>query len=1272
MRFFIIGILILVQSCTGQKPAELKNSTTPRRAVKASCSNMEFEGQVLSKKNVLNILDCTGWAKQYPDLNQAIGQSDEASVNKALKVINDSFFNTKAQRKAFYETIAEAEARGELDSLELILKKSLLDHRIVGQVNNALNKEHMNLTERADFMKVVSSSNDENLKVVRAIKHIAQAFELNKSTIHALLSDEEKENLVPKVGSLLNDFSKNMDSQSWKHLSKIIFSDGSPMQRWAVEGQGKDLKLLLNVIEEPDFFKDVSFLHNSLSSGINCTNRANSEDFNINVAQELKQKIDGLRSKSKNEFQQMLLHGLTKYLAFQEFCEETRRQQGIQSFYKVLKHAFSVLPSHHDYQFLKRIHQIFGNDRYVFLSFLSSKSFSSLRDLLINLRANGSDDEFVEALYGVLADLSEKDLQAVSEVLAEISDANSKTAIWQKSWSKLWDGLKTEEKDKFIQFLGLFLSEEINPSETLNLLEQVLGKFPEFSENLSENLNDEQFQNSLRYLIHLMSDERVQNDLSGFLSNKGLFEFIEILTQEYKKPIPRAQALEPVTHAPSPYVSDPETTSSLNTQACFYDLSKTYEKNTSYYNLVNNLPDTCLNVLGEVGFVGQIYLWMNTSEKYFRGRGIDDFHSGTGVWAPGMLQFIFSAAVKADFALISKSGKKGILENIDSIHATLVDERLLETLHQFSQVYKTVDSKLSPGLEPRLLKFLDGKDDKVLNQLTADGLLLLKKSEPVVEIKIVPTKCSDISPELGTDPCLDSAYVKEQLVDMVRILRKPNEKNVTLAKELVKWLHPEGGIALPFGKKTTHTHKTSIDEVLRFLNDLSSEKTSKEFTYLTANSSKRVKGTVLDRLEVVIRDIAFTNNFYGAFFKNDVAGAKDYRKDVIASEKLLMMLDRSGGVFRTFGGLPNDSKYRLKNVRSTYSSLIEVSDEYVQADGSKRNYGAFTQSLLAMISNSSKVSTQDFNPYRVASEKVVEGHNGWFLTKTVQLSGLRHLSSFVRSHFDENLSALNTDAFKQINRNLIARHDLTKVQTAVQKMLDKYLDKDRNQMNMMLEDGVDFVNSLSDEEQKVIEEIAVKGLMLLSDEKVETANIEKAAELIELTTKMWPEIRKILIGVKDRRLDFLNLLNEFMDNLVQHPEELNRLISTLVNADLVSMAELEKMLFQDDAFIDQITSFMNQLILMRDLNSDLNWHETVTAIFSQDTFEWEALKTWFKVAMSGEKKKLSVSVLIEVLGEKNADGYKFKTIMDELFLNHREQLEDFLRETFKSLELKPD
>ena len=1266
---FILGLCVLVQSCTGQKPADLKNSTTSRRAVKGSCSSMVFEGQVLSKKNILNIFDCSGWEKKYPDLNLAIKNSDEKSIDHVFKVFNDNFFSTKEKRKASFELVANAEARGEMNTLSHVLEKSLADHEILTQITKVLNTDKLKSNEKSAFMKVFSITNDENIKIVSAFKNIIKAYELNKSSLNNLLTNEDKNKLIEKASALMGDISQNMDNQSWKQLSSIVHSDESPIQKWAIGSANGDVNTLLDIIEEPNFYNDISFLSSSLETGVRCGNRASTKDFYINVGQELKHIIEGLKFDDKESFERILLHGLTKFLAFQEFCEEKEQQQGINSFYAIIKHAFNVLPSAHDFNFLKKIHVVFGEDRFRFLSFLKSKSFSGLRDLMIDLNADGRDEQIAKMLFEVLSEVSSEDLITVSEMLNELATNDSKTKLWYGSWGTLWNGLSEKEKDDFITFTGIFLSEGVRTSDVLNFLESTFVAFPLLSPDIARNLSDHIYQKDLRYAIKVLAQEKVQEQLSVFLSNKGLFEFIEIMTQEYVAP---TTIIQPIIHNKkihSSYVEKSQTNESVQTRTCFKLLTENYERDTNYYNLVNTLPESCLNVLGSAGFVGQIFLWMNSSEAYFKEHyQVNDFHSATGVWSPGMLQFIFTAAVKADFVLSSNDGKLGIKQNLDEIHRVMTDARLLETFHQFSKVYTSLDRNL--GLDYRLLKFVNSKNDAELNQITSDSFKLLGKSDSLVNVSIKPNHCSEFDANLGAKPCQSNASKVEGFLKILRILKRKNENENSLIKELVNWVHPSGGVELPFKKPTTRKHQASIDEMIRFLYDLSSKETMKSFKYHTENNVETVQGTVIDRLEVIIRDIGFSNNFYGAYFKNQVASSTDYRQNLIDSEKLLKLLDNSGGMFRGVKSLPDDSKHRLKNARQTYGSLLDLSDNYPQSDGTFRSYGPFIQSLLSAIGTSSKLSTQKFNAYRIPSERVVEGHNGIFLTTIVEMSGLRHLSQFVRSRFDANLSELNSTNFKRINNNLIARHELNKIQNAFQLVLDKYLDNDRNQINLIIKDAVGFFSNLKTNEQKLMEEIALKAMLLLSDKNVSNRNIETLAKMMEMFIEMWPEMREIIFDL-DNKEHLLSLINNSLNSLVSNPSELNRVTDVLVLSSLFDIQDFKNLLADREIKL-KLTSFLNQIVTMQDFQSDLNWAKTFQAVLSPTDTQWESLKSWYQTALSEKQDKLTVSLLISFLGEKTDNEYRLKGAMDELFLNHRPELEQFLSETFKSLEFKPD
>lgn len=1265
----LLGSLLLLQACTGQKPAELKNSTTPRRAVKASCSDMYFEGQILSKKNVLDILDCSGWARQYPELNSALLSSNETAVNAALKPLNDILFNDKKSRKLIFDIVAEAQANGEMDAVSTLLQKSLSKHNALGQLNLAFNQQGLGGERKSALMKVLSESNAENLRFLKAFRNILAAYEIHKDRLNGLFDEDEQKVLIGHLNSLMNDFTSNMDKTSWKHLSGVLYQDGSPIQEWAQEGRSGDLRILLDIIQEKNFYQDVDFLKRSLDQGITCGNRANTKEFKINIRQELKHKIDGLKTEDKEAFERLLLHGLTKYLAFQEFCEETKKQQGLNSFFAILQHVFSVLSSEHDYRFLKRIHQVFDQDRFVFLSFLSSRSFVALKDQLIDFNGKDKDENLVRTLYDVVSDIPLEDFAALSDLVNELTIKGSQTLEWQTSLSQVWSNLSLTQRNELLELAGVFLSRDVNASQAFNFASTVFEKFPKLSTTLAIKLKDESFQNHLRYLIGHLSQEKVQQELSALLSQKGLFEFLEIITQSNGiKTAVRRQSIKP-----QPIITYVEprsaTKHSAYTRACFADLSGRYQKNTDYYGLVNILPDSCLTILGRTGFVGQIFLWMNTSHAYFKHNyGVEDFHSATGVWAPGMLQFIFTAAVEADQTLKSSTGKVGILQNIDEIHRVVTDPELMEAFHQFSKLFIHLDQNLD--LDKRLLNFINRTTDEKLNEMVADGFLLLTPAEKYLSLKRTIDSCENISKQLGANPCFTKEDLVQQFTDILRIIKRKNERGNSLARELISWIHPEGGIDIPLGKTQKISHKTSIEEIIRFIHDLSGKQTTKSFIYQTESSSEVVEGNILDRLEVVIRDIAFVNNFYGAYFKNDVAGAKNYQDDVKASEKLLVLLDRSSGLFRATNGLPEDSKYRLKNVLATFSSLVELDDNFRQADASTRRYGPMIQSLLAAIAASSRLKTQSFNPYRIPEEWVVEGHNGIFLTKIVQMSGLRHLQGFVRARFDDKLSVLNSRDFKQINNHLIGRHKLVDLQNALERVLDKYLDEDRRQLNLMLQDAVNFLGTLNPEEQRMLEELAVKSLVLLSDKKISDKNLEELAGIIEFSIEMWPEIREVLRKIEDRST-LIASANKVMDRLVRRPELINRLVGNLKSSNLINLSDLKEVI-RNKVIMDRAAILLNHLVGMEDIKSEINWVETFQALFSRPDTKWESLKTWLQSALGENKKKLTVSVLISYLGDKNAQGYNLKLVMDELFLNHRSDLELFLSETFKSLEFISD
>lgn len=1254
-RFMPWMIWILLVSCISQTPSELKSISLPLKPYEAACSSVAFEGQILNKNNILNIFQCTGWSKIYPDLHRAIQSANEEAFNHSFETFNKNLFERKSNRRTFFKLLIELESKEHLDVLAKLIELSFQEHNIFTQLSKILETAQIGQESRTSLMKVFSHDDQENLKNLSTLKNILEKFEIYKPQISRIFEKEDNPRIQARLISMMDEIFSKSNDKDWGLISEVIVSKNVNLQDWFVNSSQGNVLPLLDVITEKDFLNDIQFLKNSLENGISCNNLANHQQFEISVSKELKHKIESLKFGTKEELSSHLLHGMTKYVAFQEFCQEKEQKQGLDSFVRILKHINSLLDSDQDYLLLKGLHQLFGEDRYKIIDFLSSKTFAEISKELIFLRERGEDEQFVHLIHKWLSELSYQELINLSKFSEELANPNSRTSKWYKAWTELWPYLTRDQKEQFINFVKIFFPENIEASKAIDSLINLFNEFPKLSSALAQDLDDDKFQIDLRYVMALLSEGSVQKDMSRFLSNKGLFELLRLLTRDAVLASQTDKNGQQIRIVPG--IENTLIVKNLHEKkkTCFELIHSAYLKDSNYYALVNHLPVECKQTLGQAGFVGQIYLWMNSSNSFFELKGVEDYHAGTGVWSPPMLHFLFSSALLADQYLVSSNGKRGIRNNIDEIYRVLTMPNFLEKFHRFSKVAVLADSKIN--FSNKLNKYIHKNDNQKFGDLIKDVFTITRPISAQTYEPLRNYNCKDLENETGVNPCLSNEILKSKSLDVLRILKRKNENGSSLIKELLAWIHPASSVQ----------KQTTIDETIRFLYDLSSENTKQTFVFRTENEKKTFEGTTVDRLEVLIRDIGFLNNYFGSYFKNEVAGAENYRKYLISSKKTMLLLDVSSPAFRAIKGLPKESQWKLKNVRSTYNSLIEISDQYKQPDGTQRTYSNFIQGLLQSIVRSSKLSTQDFNPYRYPKAEMVEGHNGIFLTRLVEMSALRHLSQMTRNYLSDDLKELNSKEFRQINQNLIPRFDLIKIQNSTQSLLDRYLDNNQNQINQMVSDIIDLQDSLNLKEKNLIRDLGFKFVLLMSNLEFEQTSVEKLGEVIEPIVKNWPKIYPLIKNTPNRT-NILKSLNEILDMLNHHPKIANRLLKELLELELITASNLNT-LFEDREFLQRVFDFISFEL---DFESDLNWRETFEAVLAGDSFKFHALKSWLKDGLSGEEKKLSLMLLISVLGEKNDDGYRLKSIFDELFLNHRSKLEQFLDETFTALSFKSD
>jgi hypothetical protein len=1266
----LLLVTLALVSCTGQEPAQLKSPQTFKQTIKSSCSDLVLDGNILTKNNLINIFNCSGWDKKYPHFNQSLISMSESDITTVMAPFNSTFLENKNQRNKLITVLTDSESRGQLQEVGKILEKSILDHKAIIPATRLVSDLKLSGEEKANLIRFFFKSKTKDEKDLEVLSRILSYFSKNKKELNKILEVTGTEKNQNRIVTVVDEITSQMGEKDWSDIAKIFIDEknNSPLLNWSQASLNGQPEILINILIDPDFSKNLRKLNHTIEKGVTCKNKAHQFPFKVNVAGELEQVINTLKSEDKAELEKVLLHGLTKFLAFQEFCQEKREQQGLSAFQKVLNYAMSALESEADYEFIKDLHLIFEESSFRFLSFISTDSFEMLTTHLSDLDKNKLSVKFAEIIFQIVSQVEIRDLEFLGDFSRDLSEDYKSKTSWIKTFGVYWKSLKQDEKLQIIKLMTLLLDEEIHPEIALEFLNDLLKTFPVFTANFDLALGHENYLRSVQNILFSLDDKRSQKELSQLLSENGIFEVISVLTQNKKiKPLDskKKEIVHPISKT---LIERPDLRAASQTRLCFNELSAAYDNSSDYYQLVNELPISCRAVLGKAGFVGQIYLWMNQSQDEFKTNlGIIDFHTAQSVWSPGMLHFIFSAAVQANLNLRSASGASGIAPNIDEIHSFLTHPSMLEGIHHFSLVFESIHQVID--LDHHFKKYLDLKKDDGLKKNSRDLFQLLTPADPYLSLKELG-QCSDLKTTLGVEPCQRELKREQQWLYLLRILKRKNEKGDSLIQELLNWLHPKGGIEITTDKNEYRKFQTNLDEVVRFLFDLSSHKTTKSFNYNKNGQSQRETGTTIDRLEVVIRDIGFLNNFYGAYFKNTVSQAHDYAQEIDQSKKLLTLMEKSGPVFRVSGVFPKETKDKLKNIRATYSSLAEVSEFYPQQEGHSQNYANFIQGLLSTIQKSSRLKTQNFNPYKFPDERIVDGHNGIFLTQVVEMSGLRQLANILRKANNNSIDFIRSSDFKLVNQHLIARHDLAEIKKVTQSILDKYLDSPRGELNLFIHDLIYLSARLNAKDQQKVLELLSKSLILLSSPDLENSQIQFLAGFFELLIAHWPEVRVHIYNMNFSS-NLIIHMNQLLDRVLVSPKNLNSLVKDF--SAFINLKELENVI-KDQNFQSHFKELIESMLSINSIQTNLNWFETFKKILANDDVSFTPLLEWIDHSTldNQSRQKLTLSVLIAFLGDKEHGQYRWKGMMDELFLNHRKELNDFIHKTFIFLNINSD
>ncbi len=1263
----VMTFMVFLVSCTGQSPADLKNKiSNSEEKISTSCQGIKLDGELLTKNNIIKIFECGTWKNQYPAFYQAIKEIPEDNLNSLLRPYNEHLFLDSKKQGRLLDIISAHAKQGDLEHLGLFLNKALGEYSLLNQLDLILNTSNAVGINRSQILNVFSKDSKLNISAMKTLNDFLSLYQQDKNSWNKVFSSIDKETLVKHGRIILDDLSQLESDQFWISSSSLL----SPtheygFKTWAQESSGaKDADSLLRLLMAHETIAQDSYdLMKILNKGLVCPNQGALGDFSIRSEHELITKMLGLARANRDEYQKIVVDGLAKLIAFKNFCQNSEIESSLGVFYRITDTIMNISEVERDYKFVQSIQRTFPKgDEFALLDILSSQGLNAVLNTFSSIHENGESLKFSQLSFELLYNLEIDNYEFVANLLSKISHPGP-VQDWYKNWALMWKQLSVEEKENFIELLSIVFDESIDSSKVMSLVFNIVSEFPGLTVGVSDQFESEDFYDSLRTQIEIIARKEVRDDIRRFLSNDGLVAFLKVFTRDRSSDYQIPEVSKKRILALETLVESPIIMSARYEMDCYKQLQADYLNKRDYYTLVNTLPPVCLNSLRDQGLVGQIYLWMNGLQRDFKNELGKEFHTGTGIWSPGMLQFIFSAAVRADNYLGRKEGA-GVKAWLPQIKSDLENEIVKERVDLILGLSKEISDKTS--VIDLVLSEISKKSDKDLKRDGANFLKIIG-SKALPYIKNNPTKigCDSLKNNLGADPCLSPDELKKSVAKIFDIIKRKNENGDSVIQSLLGALHPDRGVLLPREGKKYEKHIITLDEIIRFSYDLSRPNTKKKFFYYDSNSEFKLEGTTIERLEVIIRDISFLNNFYGAYFKNEVAMAADYRKKLEKSQRLMNWLQRFSGPFRSLGVFPKETKWLLKNARESYPSLIEVSDVYTQFDGQDKNYANFIQSVLFVASKTSPLKTQDYGAFRKPDPDLVKNHNGEFITEITNVSGLRHLSAWVESRFGKDYKKiLGSDDFKKVNNNLIRKVSPEQLEKAGAYLLESYAGEGKN-LNLMINDFIDWLYVASPEDIHQFESLIAKLLILLSEEEIQGKDLVTAAEYLELFIKNYKTIKNNF-PFELSFSEVVDLGNMMLDKGLVSKKSSSEIFHSVLDLLKKIPSDQRELLFHDSI----VKSFSNLLLnfAKNDFEGKFDWSSVLTEMFFSEETRLSAVTTLLTEMLKYPERELTSADYIKFLSTSVVGQSRYELLVEEVFTTQRQKLEDFLETTFQALQ----
>lgn len=1297
MRFSwpILFLLIVFTACLKQEAPSFKSEivvSEKERNQLESCSGYRpFQNQ-LSKANTLKLFECNRWNEQFPKMYHQIKLMKDQNWDIVFKPIDNTFFNNKAGRIKLFKILKDLKEKNALDDLGELGEKFF----------------------KSSAPKALKDFTVEEIKIVLTLLEISEKqrktiFDLSVLAHNFLNKQEDliensfyKSFKQPGINYFKNWFfsflaQRYLDNNLEKDLeifaSMFLSSKENPnwVAKWSKDSENS-YKNFVKIFEysslkKPQVRSDVSFLYDTLMGNVVCHNLK--DKSTIYAKEEVSDIIDFLIRSEQEDFILKQIDHKTKLITFSNLCDRIEvngkiSEDFVTRYDRLFNYVQDFFQDPIQFEWIKGLHyqinQTVPDDKFYFIKFMKGDFYGKVEELTKLFNKN-SEYGFYELFFNVLKTIPNEDYKKVYKAIKLFHDPKLKPVF--KVLAHKFIKMRDEEKESLYEFFETAIRPGFKNKELLKNTLSVFESFEDLSSILSNHYAGEAKEESsvaIQELIEVFSEEETLEELKRFYGPKHMMKVVMALTNGLNElDVNIGSNLSQVLEE-EVYIYDHSDLEIKKYNQCISDLQKLENNGARYYDLVVLYPESCKNIKNG-SLTHQMFVWFNQVEKIYKETYGEKYNlfDANGIIRKESLQEIVivlhslseSSNQKPEILVKKISEKliaKGFYKTIDDILALI------------SNFYGKND-QLNKYSKYLVEKFSNTSDDRIEDFLSNSAKLLSKEKFQATRANL--KDCRVLESRLGVNPCLSKEEVQVGLKKLLKILFRKFDGADPMLEELINLFHPDGGIEIPYPEKgRTAKHVISFEEVARFFYHMSKEGESKVLYMKTPSASGMYKLNTLTQLEVVIRDISFLNDFYGSYFKNTVAGAKHYQEKVKSLRKQVVLMESSGKFLRKVNVFPESSEWQLNNVLETYDSLARVDDQF-EFDSNFYQYGPMMQSILALVTKTSKPEAQNFTAFWFPNERIGDVHNGLFLTEFVRMSGMQHFAQFFNNRHQGDLKKfLNQKSFRRINDELLRKTNLERLKSDFRNIVDKYASNDNGELYLAINDLVAWLYDLNDQERELVEDVLVNVLeavtysekdslhdlfpiidFFLENYKVIKSNFPSDVKVIDLIKNVYAASKTF----KNLSEANTNWINDFVKLIKISLVDNNQLGLKILKTSLVKEPKL---------ILENIVNVLNNFTNSLDQLSDDEVKEIIEGIdkfFKNKNFNLQGLKLWANETIKegpheNEFFRLAhfLSQTVEYKAQKRSYFY---IMLDQLLVEKSKEFSDLLNTCIKAIRL---